>query len=187
MAAAAATITLERLAGEALAVYVARIVALLPNVLYEVDAAATVIHCEYNVPTFSVQCTVPGLAGAAVAIVALDRNPGEAIGVGTALGGDIAFCGRLRVALAVPAMTDAATCFQTVLAATIEAVALWDPPTCMFLYTAVGAGNVCEVMGSDNVVDGADVMPAAGGAAGWANAGIWSAVSKAGSAIFVGG
>lgn len=183
--AAAATLSLERLAGEALAAYVVRVLALLNNAAFQMDDGATVVHCSYDVPTFSVESTAAGAAANALAMVALDRNPGEAIGIGTAAGGTVAFCGRIEVALAAVPVEDNATCFAAGVGAT-QVVPLYDPPTIMVLYTvgAPGAGNASEVQGVDNVADGIDPTAALGA---WANAYQCGVITQAGAAIFLGG
>ncbi len=184
--AAAGAIAIERGAGEAIAAFAARIVALAADAAITVGSTSTITRVAYDKPTFSWETTAVG-AVAALAVIALDRNPGEAIGTGTAAAGDAGFVGRIHAALTAAACLAGCTCFQTAAAVALPPELVYDPPTFMFLYTAAGAGNALEVQGADNDANTNEAAPVVKAApAAWANALLWTVTSKAGHTIFIG-
>ncbi len=186
MAAVAGPFAIERIAGEAIAVFTARILAVAANANVTIGDTTTIARIAYNKPTFSIESTVAGAANP-LAVVALDRLAGEAIGTGTAAAGDVGFVGRIHVALTAAAVLAGTMCFQTALAAALPPELVYDPPTFMLFWTALNAGNAVEVQGADNDANTVVALPVPKAApAAWATALLWTVTSKAGHTIFIG-
>lgn len=174
---AAGYFSLERNAAETAAAFLVRVAAL--HVAQAIEDDSTVDQHSYTRPTYFMHPSVTPGAGNPFVYVGVDRNAGEAAGIAVgAVGTHTGFSARIAAALTAAGATSTATGLVG-----LPPMALYDPPTFICIFVAGVAGNALEVQVVDNILaTGADANPG-----GWTTtaAGIFSAVGRAGGAVFV--